>query len=206
MNNKFIVVEGLDGSGKTTVALRIIKYLNNKGIKKIFTIHEPGGTLIAEVLRVLIKYGYGNEIIDNISELLMIYTARRQLLERVVKPALSQGYWIVGDRYDLSSHAYQGGGRKIDITLLHALSKLVTENLFPDLTFYLDIDPNISLMRIKNRNVLDRIEHESLNFFKRVRSYYKKLILSEKNVVSIDASLPLEDMMLIIYMHLDQCF
>lgn len=204
MKNKFITIEGLDGSGKTTTIFRIIKYLNNRGIVKILKTHEPGGTPIANVLRALIKYGLKKEPIDDISELLMIYAARNQLLERVIKPALSKGYWVIGDRYDLSSYAYQGGGRRIENSLLQILSDVVTNNLCPDLTLYLDIDPKMSLSRIKNRKNTDRIEHESLSFFYRVRARYRELVFSKNNTITIDANQPLEDMISSIYVHLDQ--
>lgn len=204
MDSKFITIEGLDGSGKTTAIFKIIEYLNSRGIVKILKTHEPGGTPIADILSKLIKYGSAHEPIDDISELLMIYAARCQLLERVIKPALLRGYWVVGDRYDLSSRAYQGGGRGVNESLLHILSDVVTNNLSPDLTLYLDIDPKIGLSRIKNKRKLDRIEHESLFFFNRVRSCYKKLTVSNKNIITIDAGQSLENMMFVICMHLDQ--
>lgn len=204
MENKFITIEGLDGAGKTTAIFRIIKYLNNHGIVNILTIREPGGTPIANILRMLIKYGWKNEFINDVTELLMIYAARSQLLEQVIKPALRKGYWVIGDRYDLSSQAYQGGGRGINKVLLRILSDLVIKDLVPDLTLYLDIDPRISLSRIKNRKKLDRIERESLNFFDRVRFRYQELITLEKNIIVIDANQSLEDMMFVIFTHLDQ--
>lgn len=204
MYNKFITIEGLDGAGKTTAIFRIVKYLNNRGIVKILKTHEPGGTPIADILRVLIKYRLKNEYVYDISELLMIYAARIQLLEKVIKPALSQGYWVIGDRYDLSSQAYQGGGRRQDEVLLHILSNLVTSNVYPDLILYLDVDPKVSLLRLKNRKSLDRIECEPLSFFNRVHSRYKTLVALNKNVIVIDANQPLEDMICSIYIHLDR--
>lgn len=206
MGSQFITIEGLDGAGKTTVTVKIVKYLNSRGIVNILTTHEPGGTPVASILRKLIKYGLEGESIHNISELLMIYAARFQLLERVIKPALLRGYWVIGDRYDLSSQAYQGGGRGINKSLLQILSNLVTDNLFPNLTLYLDVDPEVGLSRIKNREKLDRFEHESLFFFNRVRSYYKKLVALNKNIVAIDAGQSLEDIMFSIYTYLDHWF
>lgn len=206
MDNKFITVEGLDGSGKTTVIFKIVQYLNDHGVTKVLVTHEPGGTPIADVLRALIKYGLENEFINDITELLMIYAARFQLLDRVIKPALCAGYWVIGDRYDLSSQAYQGGGRGVDMSLLHILSNLVIKDVYPDLTLYLDVDPEISLLRIKNRDKLDRIERESLNFFNRVRSCYQRLVIAKKNIIMIDANQSLEDTVNSIYLHLDQQF
>lgn len=206
MNGKFIVIEGLDGSGKTTTIFEIVKYLNNRGINKILTTHEPGGTPIANVLSILIKHGLKDEPIHDITELLMIYAARCQLLNRVIRPALFKGCWVIGDRYDLSSKAYQGGGRNINSSLLCTLSNLVIKNMYPDLTLYLDIDPEIALSRVKDRSKLDRIERESLTFFNQVRSRYKELVASEKNMVMIDANQSLKNIMISICMYLDRQF
>lgn len=207
MENRFITIEGLDGSGKTTIAYRISKYLNQYGITNILTTHEPGGTPVSDLLRVLIKYGGPmSEPIDSISELLMIYAARLQLVENVIKPALSKGYWVIGDRFDLSSQAYQGGGRGIDTFLLHTLSNKITNNLSPDLTFYLDISPELSMSRVNHRKKLDRIEQEPLSFFNRVRSCYKKLASEKKNIITIDATQNLEEVSVSIYRHLDWWF
>lgn len=204
MGNKFITIEGLDGAGKTTVVYKIIKYLNKCGIVNVVTTHEPGGTPVSDLLRVFIKYGGPvSEPIDNISELLMIYAARFQLVRNVIKPALSRGYWVIGDRYDLSSQAYQGGGRGVDWLLLHVLSDKVTSILYPDLTFYLDISPELSVSRIKNRIMLDCLEQEPLSFFARVRACYKKLASEKKNIIMIDASQSVEKVSAIIYKYLD---
>ncbi|AAZ41037.1 thymidylate kinase [Candidatus Blochmanniella pennsylvanica str. BPEN] len=207
MDNRFITIEGLDGAGKTTITHRVSKYLNQYGVTDILTTHEPGGTPVSDFLRVLIKYGGPmNEPINSISELLMIYAARLQLIENVIKPALSKGYWVIGDRFDLSSQAYQGGGRGIDILLLHALSNKITNTLSPDLTFYLDISPELSISRINHRQKLDRIEQEPLSFFDRVRSCYKKLASERKNIITIDATQSLEEVSMSIYRHLDWWF
>lgn len=203
MNNKFIVIEGLDGSGKSTIVNKVMKYLNNYNIYNVIITREPGGTPIANILRSLIKYKSTTESINDISELLMIYTARSQLLENIIKPSLSQGYWVIGDRYNLSSYAYQGGGRGVDKTLLDVLSKKVTDNLFPDLTLYLDVSPEIGLKRIKNRNKIDCIEQESPVFFNRVRSYYQKIARSKKNIITIDANQDLKKVSSDIYKYLD---
>lgn len=203
MKNKFIVLEGLDGSGKTTVVSKIVQYLNKHDIYNIVITHEPGGTPIANTLRSFIKYRSITESINDISELLMIYTARSQLLENVIKPSLAQGYWVIGDRYDLSSHAYQGGGRGIDQSLLDMLSQKVTNNLFPDLILYLDISPEMCIKRIRNRKNIDFIEQESLFFFNRVRSYYQKLTYLKKNIITIDANQDLKKVSKDIYKYLD---
>lgn len=203
MRNRFITVEGLDGSGKTTILSKIVKYLNIHHIENIITTHEPGGTFIANTLKTLIKYGSLNESISDIAELLMIYAARSQLLENIIKPALAKGYWIIGDRYDLSSYAYQGGGRKIDISFLDILSQKVTKNLSPDLIFYLDVAPKVGLSRIKIRRELDQIEQESIFFFDRVRKFYQKIAALQSNIVIIDANQNLNKVSMDVCQYLD---
>lgn len=203
MNNKFITIEGLDGSGKSTIINKIVQYLNNHDINNIITTHEPGGTLISNTIRLLIKHNSLNESISHIAELLMIYAARSQLLENVIKPALLKGYWVIGDRYDLSSFAYQGGGRQIDKSFLKILSQRITNNLFPDLIFYLDVSPEIGLSRIKDKRKLDRIEQEPLSFFNRVRAYYKETADLQSNIITIDANKNLKTVSASVFKHLD---
>ncbi|MDQ1237298.1 MAG: dTMP kinase [Wigglesworthia glossinidia] len=215
MQGKFIVIEGLEGSGKTNAISKIVHILNQQGIKNIIFTREPGGTPLAEALRTLIKEGVGYEQITDHAELLMIYAARIQLVERIIKPALSQGSWVVGDRHDLSSLAYQGGGRCINEKLLKNLRDSFLGNFYPDFTLYLDIPPIMGLARIRARaivraqirekinkikrthshdikNELDRIEIEPISFFDRTRKRYQELAEKYENIVTIDASQSLE--------------
>lgn len=203
MHNKFITIEGLDGSGKTTILSKIVEHLKYHNIHNIIITHEPGGTPIADILRFFIKHESLNESISDVSELLMIYAARSQVLENVIKPSLLQGYWVIGDRYDLSSYAYQGGGRRIDKVLLNILSQKIINNVFPDLVFYLDVSPEIGLSRVKEKRKLDRIEQESLSFFNRVRAYYKKEAAVQSNIITIDANQDLKQVFISVCKHLD---
>jgi dTMP kinase len=157
----------------------------------VFT-REPGGTPLAEALRRLIKEGAGNEVITDKAESLMLYAARIQLVEHVIKPALARGAWVIGDRHDLSSQAYQGGGRGVDPVLLTTLRTLVLGNFRPDLTLYLDLPPVIGLQRARARGELDRIEQESLAFFERTRQRYQELAAQDPAIITIDASQTLE--------------
>uniref|UniRef100_A0A1A9UKL4 Acyl carrier protein n=1 Tax=Glossina austeni TaxID=7395 RepID=A0A1A9UKL4_GLOAU len=168
------------------------------------------GTPLAEALRTLIKEGVGYEPITNHAELLMLYAARIQLVERIIKPALQQGSWVVGDRHDLSSLAYQGGGRCINEKLLKTLRDAFLGDFYPDFTLYLDIPPIMGLARIRARatvraqirekinkikrthshdikHELDRIEAEPISFFDRTRTRYQELAKQNKNIVTIDA-------------------
>ncbi|MBK5072886.1 dTMP kinase [Budviciaceae bacterium CWB-B4] len=192
MKGKFIVIEGLEGAGKTTARDTVVKALHDSGIQNIVFTREPGGTPLAEKLRELVKQGVGDEVLTDKAELLMMYTSRVQLVENVIKPALSRGDWVVGDRHDLSSQAYQGGGRGIDNQLMTTLRDTVLGDFRPDLTLYLDIPPEAGLKRARARGELDRIEKESLAFFERTRQRYVELAQADPSIVTIDASQPLE--------------
>ncbi|MDT9587180.1 MAG: dTMP kinase [Candidatus Arsenophonus melophagi] len=193
MKSRYIVIEGLEGAGKTTAIKTVIKTLANFCITKITFTREPGGTPLAEKLRHLIKYGISDEKIIDEAELLMLYAARIQLIEHVIKPALSNGRWVIGDRHDLSSQAYQGGGRGLCTKLMKVLHNTILDDFRPDLTLYLDIEPILGLLRVRNRSVLDRIEQESLDFFNRTRHRYLELANADDTIVTIDANQSLEE-------------
>ena len=171
MRGKFIVLEGLEGAGKTTAHQAILAQLEAAGIHHIVQTREPGGTPLAEKLRHLIKHDLEEPVNDK-AELLMLYAARVQLVENVIKPALSEGKWVLGDRHDMSSQAYQGGGRQLDRQLLETLKQTILGDFEPDLTIYLDIDPAIGLERARERGELDRIGQQSFDFFYRTRQRY----------------------------------
>ena len=122
----------------------------------------------------------------------MLYAARVQLVENVIKPALRVGKWVVGDRHDLSSQAYQGGGRQLDASLLATLKQAVLGDFAPDFTLYLDIDPAVGLARARGRGELDRIEQQNLDFFHRTRAKYLQLVQQLPNAVVIDAAQSIE--------------
>ncbi|MFZ7136432.1 dTMP kinase [Avibacterium avium] len=191
MTGKFIVIEGLEGAGKTTARDAIVEVLAREGIDDVVFTREPGGTPLAEKLRHLIKYETEEPVTDK-AELLMLYAARIQLVENVIKPALAEGKWVVADRHDLSSQAYQGGGRQIDAQLLQSLKQTVLGDFSPDLTLYLDLDPEIGLARARGRGELDRIEQQEIAFFQRTRARYLALVKDDPKAVIINAEQPIE--------------
>ncbi|WGK80593.1 dTMP kinase [Vibrio aestuarianus] len=192
MNAKFIVVEGLEGAGKSTAIQAITETLKEFGVNNITNTREPGGTVLAEKMRALVKEEHDGEVLQDMTELLLMYAARVQLVENVIKPALSAGNWVVGDRHDMSSQAYQGGGRQIPLDTMRNLKAVTLGDFKPDFTLYLDLDPRIGLDRAKGRGELDRIEKMDISFFERTRSRYLELAESETNVAIIDAEQPIE--------------
>ncbi|MEO3739301.1 dTMP kinase [Kosakonia oryzendophytica] len=197
MGSKYIVIEGLEGAGKTSARDVIVSTLKESGVNEMVFTREPGGTLLAEKLRSLVLdiRSVGDEVICDKAEVLMFYAARVQLVETVIKPALAQGQWVIGDRHDLSTQAYQGGGRGIDQAMLATLRDAVLGDFRPDLTLYLDVTPEVGLKRARARGELDRIEQESLEFFNRTRARYLELAAQDDTIRTIDATQPLEDVM-----------
>jgi len=195
MGSKYIVIEGLEGAGKTTARDVIVDTLKTLGVRDMVFTREPGGTLLAEKLRSLVLdiRSVGDETITDKAEVLMFYAARVQLVETVIKPALASGSWVIGDRHDLSTQAYQGGGRGIDKTLLTTLRDAVLGDFRPDLTLYLDVTPEVGLKRARARGELDRIEQESLDFFNRTRARYLELAVQDPTIRTIDATQSLEE-------------
>ena len=195
MRSNYIVIEGLEGAGKTTARDTVVETLKECGVEEMVFTREPGGTQLAEKLRSLVLdiKSVGDEVITDKAEVMMFYAARVQLVETVIKPALAQGQWVIGDRHDLSTQAYQGGGRGIDQQMLATLRDAVLGNFRPDLTLYLDVTPEVGLKRARARGELDRIEQESLDFFNRTRARYLELASQDHSIRTIDATQSLEE-------------
>jgi dTMP kinase len=199
---KFITIEGSEGVGKSTNIEFIQNYLSSKGIDVLLT-REPGGTPLAESLRKLLLQHWEEEV-DQHAELLMVFAARAQHVETVIKPAISKGQWVICDRFIDSTYAYQGGGRGLNLEVIKQLENLVLKDFSPDITFYLDIEVSLGLERASKRGALDRFETEKMDFFERVRSaYLDRVNCAPDRYALIDAGEPLADVQSAIQKHLD---
>ena len=167
MKAKFITLEGLEGTGKSTQTAEIANYLCAKGAE-VYITQEPGGTQLGEKIRQWLLDP--KQQIVEISELLLFYAARVQHIEQRIKPALKKGQWVICDRFMDSSYAYQGGGRNIRLDYIEQLNQMAVP-IEPDLTILLDMSPNCIWKRI-NTNDLDRFEQEDMMFFEQVRNAY----------------------------------
>ncbi|GAB7227176.1 dTMP kinase [Vibrio rotiferianus] len=193
MKANFIVVEGLEGAGKSTAIKTVLDTLKAAGIENIVNTREPGGTPLAEKMRALVKEEHEGEDLKDMTELLLLYAARVQLVENVIKPALANDQWVVGDRHDLSSQAYQGGGRQIDALLMKNLRDTTLGEFKPAFTLYMDIDPRVGLERARGRGELDRIEKMDISFFERTRERYLELANADDSIVVINAEPSIEE-------------
>ncbi|GIU49695.1 dTMP kinase [Shewanella algidipiscicola] len=193
MNNthaKFIVIEGLEGAGKSSAIALVRDFIaQHTGATPVCT-REPGGTPLAERIRDLVKVADPSDPLCDEAECLLIYAARAQLVANVIKPALANGQWVLGDRHNLSSLAYQGGGRGL-MPLVSSVSEATLKGFKPDLTIYLDIDPVQGLQRAADRGALDRIEQQAVSFFERARNTYLSLAEQDDAIVIVDASQPM---------------
>ncbi|MDO8413472.1 MAG: dTMP kinase [Gallionellaceae bacterium] len=164
---KFITFEGIDGAGKSTHLAWFAETLRQRGINVLVT-REPGGTPLGEHLRSILL----SQPMHAETEALLMFAARLQHIEQVIRPALQQGAWVVSDRFSDASFAYQGGGRGVALAKLEQLEYWVHADLQPDLTLLFDIPVAVARQRLSNNVTLDRFEQEKSVFFDRVRQAY----------------------------------
>jgi len=167
---RLISLEGIEGVGKSTHMQFVCGRLRATGLTVLET-REPGGTPEADEIReTLLKVRGG--AFDPMAELLLMFAARAVHVERLIRPALAAGTWVVCDRFTDASYAYQGGGRGIPASRIAALERMVLKGLKPDLTLLLDARAEVGMSRVRGRGQLDRFEQEMDGFFKRVRRVY----------------------------------
>jgi dTMP kinase len=186
-NGWFITFEGGEGAGKSTMIERTRQWLVARGHVVVNT-REPGGTPVAEEIREILL-GRKTLTLCATAELLLVFAARAQHLEELIRPSLARGSTVLCDRFTDATWAYQGGGRGVPEELITTLENAVHRDLQPDLTFLLDLPVQLGLDRVFSRGETDRIERESAAFFDRVRNtYLKRAALAPQRFVVIDAS------------------
>jgi dTMP kinase len=166
----FITFDGTEGGGKTTQINALCQRLQQKNTPFIQT-REPGGTALGEQIRHWLL----SQAMCSDTELLLIFAARAEHIETVIKPALAKGEWVICDRFTDASYAYQGGGRGLDFARIQKLADWVQGDFQPHLTFILDIPVELGLQRAKKRGLPDKFEQETLAFFQRARQVYLDL-------------------------------
>lgn len=182
-----IVFEGGEGAGKTTVLGSIGEALTAKGIEVVRT-REPGATALGEKIRALLLQSNEAHRISAKAELLLFLAARAQNIEEIIRPALERGAWVLCDRFNDSSIAYQGWARGLGMAEVEGLCNWVCKEIIPDLTFYLTLDPAIGLERTGKMSSLDRIEAEKEGFHQRVQEGFNKIAaLHPEHFTFIDA-------------------
>ena len=186
----FITFEGSEGSGKSTQIAMLSTYLTELGYQ-IQTTREPGGTLIGEQVRLCL-HDVANTEMTSAAEVLLYSASRSQLVEEVIKPALTVGKIVLSDRYADSTLAYQGYGRQLDLVALSSITQFATGGLKPDLTIYLDIDVEEGLSRrTTGGEEMNRMDLQQVEFYQRVRQGYLTLAAAEPDRWTIvDAGRP----------------
>jgi len=186
--SKFITFEGVDGAGKSTHLAWFADMLRQRGPDVLVT-REPGGTPLGEQLREILL----NQPMSIGTEALLMFAARLEHIEQVIKPALHAGKWVISDRFSDASFAYQGGGRGLDWDKLSQLEQWVHPDLQPDLTLFFDVPVEVARQRLANNTSLDRFEQEQVEFFERVRAgYHKRVLQNPQRYRVIDAAQPMD--------------
>ena len=192
METKFITLEGIEGSGKTSSIKSITNLLDDKEISYVVT-REPGGSSIGSELRSILLDPQTN--ISSEVELMLMLADRKDHVDQVILPNLKIGSWVISDRFMDSSFAYQGGGRKLDKKMIDSFSRSLNLPI-PDLTLLFNVSVEISLLRVKARGDLDRFEQEEIDFHNRIREAYLELAEQNVNRIQIiDSSQAIEDML-----------
>jgi len=185
---KFITFEGGEGAGKTTQAKMLSEALEGAGIETLLT-REPGGTFGAEAIRDLVLEGTSDRW-SGMTELLLMYAARLDHVEKLIKPALERGVWVISDRFSDSSMAYQGYARGLGAEKVKALHAAVMDGFEPDLTILFDIDPILAQKRVETRGEdLSRFDAESIVFHNTLRNAFLDIAkANSERIFTVDAA------------------
>ena len=181
---KFITFEGGEGSGKSTHIARLVDRLQQAG-HRVLIAREPGGTEVGEQIRHILQYSKQSTAMVPETELLLFCASRAQLVREVIQPALNKGHVVICDRFFDSTTVYQGVGRKINPNAVAAINNFAVGANLPDLTLVIDLDPRIGLERARGRELFDRMENQSLDFYNRVRQGYLDLSKREPQRVKV---------------------
>ncbi|OGA06389.1 MAG: dTMP kinase [Betaproteobacteria bacterium RIFCSPLOWO2_02_64_14] len=186
MSGKFITLEGLDGAGKSTHLAGLAQVLRERGLT-VRTTREPGGTALGEKLRQLLLDR--DQRLHPETETLLMFAARHEHLDKIIRPALAAGAWVLCDRFTDATFAYQSGGSGVSWARIEALERWVHADLQPDLTVYLDVPPELGRARRDRIKAPDRFEQEAEAFFERVRAaYLRRAREAPARIRVIDAS------------------
>lgn len=187
MHHRFVSIEGIEGAGKTTAMRAISDWVSARGGEVVQT-REPGGTALGEELRSVLLSHRGDGM-SALTEVLLMFAARAEHIERVIQPALDAGQWVISDRFTDASIAYQGAGRGLGMARVEALAQWLNARVQPDLTLWLDVPVATGLARAAGRSTPDRFEAEQGAFFEAVRAGYEWLAERHpQRIVRIDAS------------------
>jgi dTMP kinase len=181
---KFITFEGGEGCGKSTHIKRLATRLREDG-HQVFVAREPGGTEVGEQIRHILQYSKASAAMMPETELLLFCASRAQLVREIIRPELDHGRVVICDRFFDSTTVYQGVGRKIDQKSVEAINDFAVDDCRPDLTLVIDLDPRLGLERARGRELFDRMENQSLEFYDRVRQGYRDLARREPQRVRI---------------------
>ncbi|HSB88563.1 MAG TPA: dTMP kinase [Anaerolineales bacterium] len=188
----FITLEGPDGGGKSTQALRLVESLRGQGLDVLMT-REPGGTAIGDQIRRVLT-DLGNTPMHPRTELLLFSASRAQLCHEVIRPHLQAGGTVVSDRFYDSTFAYQGYGHRLDLEALRHITTFATGGLVPDLTLLLDLAAQDGLMRRKKHGEWNRLDAYDLAFHERVRQGFLALAAADpQRWVKVDAARPADE-------------
>jgi len=187
-NSRFISLEGSEGVGKTTSLKFVQSFVEALGYEVLIT-REPGGTPMAEEIRNILL-SEREETVEVDTELLLMFAARIQHVNQVIKPALEEGKWVICDRFVDASYAYQGGGRGIEFSRLQQLEKWCLGNFSPDVTLLLDMSSSEGLERTKKRGKADRFEIEKMSFYEKIRNAYLERAKMEPDRIHIINAAP----------------